>query len=76
LLEGVAAGVIGLIAVTAVQLAWGLIGPRLDAPLAALVIVGLAVAAYLVLARWTRPLATPSVLAVAALAGALLLTSG
>ena len=76
LLEGIAAWVVGIIAVTALQLARGLIQPRLEAPpaLAAVVVIG--ALAYVVLARWTKPVATPAVLAAAAIAGAALLAGG
>ena len=76
LLEGVAAAVVGLIAVTAIHLAWGLLHPRLDQPFVLATLVGIALLAFLILRRWSRPMATPLILAAAAVAGGLLLAGG
>lgn len=76
LLEGVAAAVVGLIAVTAVQLGWGLLHPRLDQPFVLATLVGIALLAFLILRLWSRPTATPVILAAAAVAGGLLLAGG
>ncbi len=65
LLEGVAAGVVGLIAVTAAQLAWGL-ATTSGKPLVAAAIFVVALAVFF---RWKSPFAAPVVLAAAGLAG-------
>jgi len=65
LLEGVAAGVVGLIAVTALQLVIGL----LTRPGQAVVLAAILVAAFAVNWFWKNKLAPPVILAVAGLAG-------
>lgn len=70
-LEGVAAGVVGLIAATALQLAWGLLTPFDRAPLVLAIAVGALIATYL----WKSKFAPPVILAVAGVAGAFILTS-
>ena len=67
LLEGVAAGVVGLIAVTAAQLAWGL-ATTSGRPWLALAIF---IPALVVFFRWKSPFAAPVVLAAAGIAGVL-----
>jgi len=71
-LEGVAAGVVGLIAVTAVQLA-AAVAARVPSPIAALAIFGVALG--ILIASRSR-LAVPVVLAGAAIAGWLAFSSG
>lgn len=75
LLEGVTAGVVGLIAVTALQLGWGLVQPRLDDALALAVLIGIAALTFAALMRWSRPVAAPALLAIAAGVGAILLAA-
>lgn len=67
LLEGVAAAVVGLIAVTAAQLAWGL-ATTSERPLFAAAIFVVALALFL---RWKSAFAAPAVLAAAGLAAAI-----
>ena len=72
LLDGVAAGVVGLIAATSLQLAWGLAheagwGLRLA------VLAGLMAAALALAWRWKSPVATPAIIAGAAVCGGLML---
>ncbi len=67
-LAGVAAGVVGLIAVTAVQLGWNLAGSVPSLPLAA----ALFAAALVLLYLWRSSLAVPAVVLGAGTAGALL----
>lgn len=67
LLEGVAAGVVGLIAVTAAQLGWGL-ATTSGRPWLALAIFA---PALLIFLRWKSPFAAPVVLAAAGIAGVL-----
>ena len=67
LLEGVAAGVVGLIAVTAAQLGWGL-ATTSGTPWLALAIFIPALAMFF---RWKSPFAAPVVLAAAGVAGVL-----
>lgn len=69
LLEGVAAGVVGLVAVTAVQLGWTVAGSVPSLLWAA----GLFAAALLLLYRWRSRLAVPAVVLGSGLAGAALL---
>lgn len=69
LLDGVAAAAVGIIAATLVQLALATL-PRIEAPLAALGIVALALVAMF---RLKRAWAAPAVIAAGGLAGALLL---
>lgn len=68
-LEGIAAGVVGLIAVTALQLLVGLLTPLDRAP----PLVAILVAAFAALWFWKSKLAPPVVLAAAGAAGVLLL---
>jgi chromate transporter len=65
LLEGVAAGVVGIIAVTALELALALAGRVPSLPAAALLLI----AALAVLYRWSSRAAIPTVIAGAAVAG-------
>jgi len=67
-LEGVAAGVVGLIAVTAIQLAWNVGRSVSSLPLAA----ALSAAALALLYRWRSKLNVPVVVLGSALAGAVL----
>lgn len=69
LLEGVAAGVVGLIAATALQLTWGLLAGNESR----LVLVAILLLALAVIWRWKARIATPVVLIAAGVAGALLL---
>ena len=69
LLEGVAAGVVGLVAVTAVQLGWTVAGSVPSLLWAA----GLFAAALLLLYRWRSRLAVPAVVLGSGLAGPALL---
>lgn len=68
-LEGVAAAVVGLIAVTAVQLAWGLLADAERWWAVAAILLAALAATYL----WKAKLASPVILLLAGLAGAALL---
>ena len=70
LLEGVAAAVVGLIAVTAGQLAWGLLADAERPWTAAAILLTALAAIYL----WKAKLASPVILLAAGLAGTVLLT--
>ncbi|MDB5694776.1 MAG: chrA [Sphingomonas bacterium] len=69
-LAGVAAAVVGVIAVTLVELARGVVGNAANLVVAALVFV----CALVVMYRWKSKLATPVVLGIGALVGALTLS--
>lgn len=75
-LEGVAAGVVGLIATTAVQLGWGLLSqaePSWTGLGLTLVIMATATIAFF---RWKSPLAAPVVLAIAGAAAVAVVQAG
>ena len=71
LLDGVAAGVVGLIAVTAFQLLVGLMTPLDRAP----VLIAILIAAFAANWFWKSKLAPPVILAVAGVAAVALLSS-
>ncbi|WP_409018908.1 chromate efflux transporter [Brevundimonas vesicularis] len=71
ILEGVAAGVVGLIAATALQLIHGLLSPADSAPLLPVIGVAALMACYL----WKSKFAPPIILGLAGIAGAFVLAS-
>jgi len=73
LLDGVAAGVVGLIAATTLQLALGL-AQEGGAALRLMVLAGVVGLALAVAYRWKRPFASPVVIGTAAIIGGLILS--
>ena len=65
LLAGVAAGVVGIIGVTAIELAWALAGRVPNLAAAAVILVGATVVLY----RWSSRAAVPAVIAVSGILG-------